>query len=70
MSCIYLSSNGEKCNMFSKGEQGNPLGCSESGFCRVSDDPDPNVGCDTYEGVDVCIDCGKDSGVEGEECIC
>ena len=70
MSCIYLESDGDTCGMYCKGEFNNPLGVDSRGGCRVNDDPDPNIGCDTYQGCDVCGDCGADADVAGEECSC
>lgn len=70
MSCVYLGSCGDSCTMFGEGERNNPLGCDVEGNCRVQGDPDPNVGCDTYEGLEVCIDCGADENIDGEECEC
>ena len=70
MTCIYVTGTNESCNMFSEGQPSNPTGCDKEGGCRVSEDPNPSRGCDTYEGVEVCIDCGADENIDGEECEC
>ena len=43
-------------------------GCDDEGFCICSDDPDPNVLCDTYESDNVCSECGADLNID--ECDC
>lgn len=70
MTCVYLESCGDKCTLFDENDKRGPLGCDEEGGCCVQGDPDPNFGCDSYEGVEVCRDCGADENIEGEECEC
>jgi len=69
MSCIYLGDKGA-CTMFDEGHMNSPQGCDKDGECRVFDDPDPSYGCDTYEGISVCADCGADENIDGEGCTC
>jgi hypothetical protein len=70
MGCIYENNGfGEdagKCNMWSPDIE--MRGCSDDGCCVCSDDPDPNVMCDTYESDNTCFACGTDLNIG--ECTC
>jgi hypothetical protein len=71
MGCIYqvnafCGDDAGKCNMWSKDIEMN--GCDDEGFCICSEDPDPNVLCDTYESDNSCSECGVDLNIDECEC--
>ncbi len=68
MKCIYDTGTG--CNLFDNNTINNPNGCSEDGFCRSADDPNPEW-CNDYESNNVCIMCEIDFNNDDlEECNC
>lgn len=70
MGCIFedngFGEDAGKCQMFDENFEMN--GCDENGYCVCSEDPDPNVMCDTYESDSICLECGNDLNIE--ECDC